>query len=570
VYFCKPVLSVYQANINTIVSALYYKGLRHAVICPGSRNAPLIMAFARFGRIRCHSVPDERVAGFIALGIAKRTGEPAAVICTSGTAVLNLYPAVAEAFYMQVPVLVISADRPAEMLGRWDGQTIRQFEVFKLHALASFQTPETLDTNHAELITGIVDDFYRSAIGGVRGPAHLNVPLKEPLYEAARLEFEYPVIPLGLMKDSDPAEQTSAISAATSLPVATFDKSLKVMILLGADHPGEFSGDLLAISENRNAVVLSDIISNAHVYRNIANWEAVLLNAGEEQKRSLVPDLLITTGKMLLNKTVRQLFRKHPPARHWHVAENGFDADTFFTGPEIIQSAPHRFFGQLRQAVAEVSAEYFNDFRSLSLIQSERSGFLAHSPFNEFSAISQMLRQFPEKLNLHLANSMTVRYVAYLAELARPLWKMYSNRGVSGIDGCSSTAVGMSIVDNELNILITGDIAFYYDINALWQRNLPGNLKIILMNNFGGGIFRNIDGPAGLPELDPYIETPHHLKADRMASHFGIHYLSASGFNDLDASVKALLDSPGMALLEVITASETNSNIFKQYKSIVL
>jgi 2-succinyl-5-enolpyruvyl-6-hydroxy-3-cyclohexene-1-carboxylate synthase len=558
------VLSVYQSNINSIVSTLYQKGLRHVVICPGSRNAPLVMAFARFKKMTCYSVPDERVAGFVALGISKQLKSPAAVVCTSGTAVLNLYPAVAEAYYMQVPLLVITADRPYEMIGRWDGQTIHQFEVFKPHVLASFQTPENLDDDLKAEIAEMSALSYDVSLSQVQGPVHLNIPLKEPLYEAARLEFTYPEISLSLTD----TQKTKDIQADTELPEIAPDK--KILVLLGSGYEGIVHAGLESLSQSGSAVVVADVVSNAHGLQNIPNWEAVLLNASEDQKKSLSPDILITAGKMVLNKSVRQMLRKYTPSQHWHLAENGFSADTFFTGPDIVRQSPDRFFETLAAAAQYHDKTYYHTFRSLSAHQQEKENDVLSQAFNEFNAIRKIMELLPADLTLHLANSMSVRYVAYLGKYLKSTWKLYANRGVSGIDGCSSTAVGMAMVSQDLHVLITGDVAFYYDMNALWQQKLPENLRIILMNNFGGGIFRNIDGPADLPELDPYIGTPHQLKADHIARHFGVRYLSVSNEQELYQALPVFINGPGMAILEIMTDQDINSKIFKQYKSIVL
>jgi len=312
------------------------------------------------------------------------------------------------------------------------------------------------------------------------------------------------------------------------------------------------------------------VISNAHAVQNVSNWEAVLLNTSAIQKSEVLPDILITAGKMVLNKTIKQWLRAHPPQRHIHVAENGFTADTFFTKPEVLSLAPNMFFEELSTILPDAESAYVSKFKALANQQGLKSASILEQNFNEFYAIRQILKQLPEQLVLHLANSMSVRYVAYLAAYLKPDWKVYSNRGVSGIDGCSSTAMGMALLNNKLNVLITGDIAFYYDINALWQRQLPENMRIILMNNFGGGIFKNIDGPAGLPELDPYIETPHQLKAHHLAAHFGSRYFLVSDDQQLEETLPLFLDGPGMAIMEITTDSNINSNIFKQYKSIIL
>lgn len=557
----------YQANINALVSALHAKGLEHAVISPGSRNAPLIMAFARYGKITCTSVPDERTAGFVALGMAKQLQKPVAAVCTSGTAVVNLYPAVAEAFYMQVPLLVISADRPEEMIDRWDGQTIRQFEIFGPHILGSFQTPENLDKAQINLFAKIAFDFYDESWIGIKGPVHLNVPLKEPLYQAAGDEFEYPEVHMPAAKKTEEVEWEMGIDSEIF-----FREHPRVMILLGAGDPVENNQYLEEISRAGFAVVIGDVISNAHAFQNIPNWESVLLNADNEQRKRLLPDLLITSGKMVLNKALKQLLRAYPPGQHWHIDENGYNADTFFTNPTVLSLKKEIFFEQLRHFLPAHHSGYCEYFKSLSKIQGDnaRSGMEDAALFGELTAIRYMLQGLPDKAVLHLANSMTVRNVAYMSEHLKPGWKLYSNRGVSGIDGCTSTAVGMAMLNNDINILVTGDIAFYYDINALWQRQFPHNLKIILMNNFGGGIFRNIDGPSDLPELDPFLETPHRLGAGHMAAHFNLPYFSATNAGELAQGFPAFMAHEGAAILEVQTDSEINSRVFNQYKSIVL
>ena len=557
----------YQANINALVSALYAKGLEHAVICPGSRNAPLIMAFARHGKIHCTSVPDERTAGFVALGMAKQTQKPVAVVCTSGSAVVNLYPAVTEAFYMQVPLLVISADRPEEMLDRWDGQTIRQFEVFGPHILGSFQTPENLDKEQFNHFAKIAFDFYDECSTGIKGPVHLNVPLKEPLYQAAQDQFVYPRVQVPAPRETEEIEWEMGIDSEVF-----FREHPKVMILVGADDPAEDNTHLEQISNTGFAVVVADVISNVHAFLNVRNWESVFLNADNEQRRKLLPDLLITSGKMVLNKTLRQLLRSYPPKQHWHIEEGGYCADTFFTNPTVLALKREVFLEQLSRFLPTHESGYCEFFKVLGIKQSEgvRESAIADQPFNELMAIGYMLKEMPDKLVLHLANSMSVRNVAYMSQHLKGGWKIYSNRGVSGVDGCTSTAVGMAMVNHDLNILVTGDIAFYYDINALWQKWLPGNFKIILMNNFGGGIFRNIDGPSNLPELDPYLETPHKLEAGHLAAHFGLAYFKASDQDGLQLGFANLMDHDGPGMLEVQTITEINSRVFNQYKSIVL
>ena len=558
-------MNIYQTNINTIVATLYAKGLRRAVICPGSRNAPLVMAFARFGKIKCTSVADERSAAFIALGMAKQLQEPVAVVCTSGSAALNLYPAISEAYYMQIPLIAITADRPIEMLDRWDGQTIHQKDVFEPHVLASLQTPEEIDEDQIEIISKLTINLYDVCNGLLKGPVHLNVHLMEPLYSAANQTFKYPNI--SIINSQLEADEDWEIA----IDKAQFFKDYpKVMVLHGTNDCDVSSIELKALSENPFVVSISDVVSNKHQFQSIQNWEGVLLNVSKEIQHELVPDLLITTGKMVLNKTIKTLFRKHPPKRHWHIAENGYCADTFFTEPEVLSLSPSQFFKQFNAFLPDEQSAYQQLYTNLSRQQIQIGNTVIDQNYNEFLVVKLILDALPENVVLHIANSMSIRYVAYLGSHLKNTWEVYSNRGVSGIDGCTSTAVGAAMSDSRTHVLITGDIAFFYDINALWQTQMPSNFKLVLLNNFGGGIFKNIDGPAGIPELNPFIATPHSMDAKLLAEHFKLSYFKVVNLMELSPALAAWIASDEAAILEIQTDSNINSDIFNQYKQQIL
>lgn len=561
----QPPLNIYQTNINSIISTLYAKGLRKAVICPGSRNAPLVMAFARFGKIECISIADERSAAFVALGMAKQMQEPVVVVCTSGSAALNFYPAIAEAFYMQIPLIAITADRPIDMLDRWDGQTIHQKNVFEPHVLASFETPDSIDLDQIDTICQITEALYDACSGRLKGPVHLNVPLKEPLYSAAKQTFNYPNISINPLPIDEGEDWEIAIDGANF-----FKEYPKVLVLHGASDIQNGTTELKALSENKFVVSLSDVISNKHAYQTIQNWEGVLLNVSPSVLSELVPDLLITTGKMVLNKTIKTLFRKQPPKRHWHIDESAYCADTFFTNPEVLSLSPASFFKQFNAFLPNNQSDYQRSFINLSKPQTQLTENTLQQNYNEFLAVQKVLEALPESTVLHLSNSMSIRYVAYLGNHLKDTWQIHSNRGVSGIDGCTSTAVGAAMCDTKTHVLITGDIAFFYDINALWQSQLPRNFKLVLLNNFGGGIFKNIDGPAELPELNPFIATPHQMDAKLLSEHFKLSYHKVVSLTDLAPAIDGWLQANVASILEIQTDSNINSEIFKKFKQQII
>ncbi len=561
------VLSQQQNNINALISALSQKGLKNVVISPGSRNAPLVMAFQRHSSIKCYSVVDERSAGFVALGMAKKLQEPVALLCTSGSAVLNYYPAISEAYYMQVPLIVISADRPADLLDRWDGQAIHQFEVFKPHIRSSFNTPDNSDFAQFQTFFDLGAKAYSNSISTIQGPVHINVPLKEPLYANAEDVFEYPVFEL----------PSSVIpSQNTDLPVMDdnfFVNFSKILVLNGAANSSLDCNSILNKIKDRKAVViLSDIISGKHSESSFQNWESIVLNSNDEQKSELLPDLLITTGKMILSKSLKNLLKKSKIKAHWHIAENGYCADTFYSNPSIFKISDQDFFERFEEHLPEqLNQDYFNAWNKLSELHKIKSEGLNVNDYNEFNLLVKFLKALPsEKLNLNISNSMSIRLAAYNMHCLDAQWNIYSNRGVSGIDGCTSTAMGMALLDSSPNFLITGDLAFLYDVNAFFINEKPQNFKVLIMNNQGGGIFKNIEGPSKMKESDPYLYTPHLFNAKHIASHYNINYISADNQEQFDKGLKEFIQSQDLCFFEVFSDSNHNTEFFNQYKQIQL
>ena len=558
-------LNQQQNNINSLVSALAKKGLKYVVISPGSRNAPLLMAFQRHSSIKCFSVIDERSAGFIALGMAKKLQEPVALLCTSGSAVLNYYPAISEAFYMQVPLIAISADRPPELLDRWDGQAIHQFDVFKNHIRGSYNTPENTEAEQCKTFYEMGANAYSNSMNPIAGPTHINVPLREPLYEAAETAFEYPVFEL---------LQSVVPDQISDLPVMDekfFSDFSKILILNGAANQSQQANQALnKIKKQNKVVVLSDIISNKHSENSFQNWESILLNANDVQKLDLIPDLLITTGKMVLSKSLKSLLKKSEIKLHWHIAENGYCADTFFSLPKVFKLSDFEFFEQFNKHLPESLNNCYSDIWSrYSESQSNESRILDSNDFNEFNLMSKVLKALPrELLNLNISNSMGVRLAAYNLAYFSPNWNVYSNRGVSGIDGCSSTALGIALIDPIQNYFITGDLAFLYDINAFLVNEIPKNLKVVIMNNDGGGIFRNIEGPSKMQESNPFVYTPHQLNAKHLASHYKVRYISAANQEQFDVGLHEFIQCQGICFFEVFSDSNHNTQFFNQYKQI--
>lgn len=516
-------------DIAAICSA---KGIKEAVVCPGSRCAPLTLAFTRHPGIKTRTISDERSAGFIALGIAQQTKRTVVLICTSGTAAYNLAPAVAEAYYQRIPLLVLTADRPVEWIGQWDGQTISQQNIYGEHALKFFQLPQEYE--HADskwLIGRAVNEAIDTSQGNACGPVHINVPLREPLYSDT-VSFSTDIrvterITSGHTLNPKVVQQLSA----------QLNESNKVLIVGGQNA---LNVDLItALNSLRDIPIVGDIISNLHPISSAIRYADSFLPALDQKTREdLRPDLLITFGQSVISKNLKLFLRANKPKAHWHVDEF-VDAiiDPFQSVTTQIRQSPEDLFSALAKAVhSKIERKKYSElWCALDQKASQvTQGFFEAEPSGEMSFVDHVMKAIPDHTNLHLANSMSVRY-ANLCGLGhnKKGVQVYGNRGTSGIDGCTSTAVGHSLSSDSLHTLVTGDVAFFYDRNAFWNNYLTPNLRVVILNNHGGAIFGMIDGPGSVPEAGEYFITRQPLTAKHLAAEFNLDYKSISNTTDI-------------------------------------
>jgi 2-succinyl-5-enolpyruvyl-6-hydroxy-3-cyclohexene-1-carboxylate synthase len=545
-------------------------GIEKAVVSPGSRSAALTLAFARHPHIKTFVIPDERSSGFIALGLAQSTNKAVVVICTSGTAVANLYPAVIEAFYQRTPLIVLTADRPPEWTDQQDGQTIRQQNIYQNHILASYQLPTTykdsVDTWHANKL---VNDAILRATGEIQGPVHINVPFREPFYPSGSEIFHYSKS-LRIVQQQIPS-RTLALSELENL-VDQFKVFRRVLVVAGQAHCSEKLVNALdLIQKNHKWVVLGDIISNMHALPGaIQNHDLILMN--KQNKDLLVPDLLLTFGQSVLSKALKEFLRNAGLKTHWHIGADTSLVDAFQSLSRKVILEPEHFFTAVSAAHLpenDVQKDYQKTWlASKNNVEKTLNNFLEETGDGEFLACAKIMEALPDGCQLHLANSMPVRYANYLGLNSKPKVSVWANRGTSGIDGCTSTVVGHALNSSKLQVLITGDVAFFYDRNALWHNDIPQNLRIIILNNHGGGIFRLIDGPKQLNELEEYFETQQKLNAENTAKDFGIRYFSTGSVSKLPELLNTFFSmETGAAILEIESKSKVNQQVFETFRN---
>jgi 2-succinyl-5-enolpyruvyl-6-hydroxy-3-cyclohexene-1-carboxylate synthase len=547
---------------------LALKGIQHVVLSPGSRNAPLTISFARNPKIKSYNVVDERSAGFIALGMAQKLKSPVVLCCTSGTSLLNYAPAVAEAYYQQIPLIIISADRPPEWHEQREGQTIHQLGAIANFVKKTFQLPaESSKDIDAWEYNRKLNEAVNLSVTGVKGPVHINIPFREPFYPKADDILEYSMNPRVI----EPVRFLSEVDYKELITeYFNFDKKL----IIGGQHELDFELTEL-LGQIDDVTVVADVISNLKNKHFVFHQDLFLAGIEDDLAESLRPDLLITFGKSVISKNLKLFIRKFPPLQHWHFDEGLLHADTFQSITKLIGSDFKTFLSQLNQIDQEASVfqlQKSKNYRQNWKVQDDQVSrklplSISESPFCEFQAFKEVISLIPDNADIHLANSMPVRFANFIQNL-KPNQEVFCNRGTSGIDGTNGTSVGHAMVSDKPVWLLTGDLSFFYDRNCFFHQHAFNQLKIVVFNNSGGGIFRLIPGPSSQPELVQHFETRHSHSAKFTALEYGFDYHVAKDVEGIQKAMQSLgQDVKSTKLLEVFTDPEVNSREYQRIKN---
>ncbi|HEX2616044.1 MAG TPA: 2-succinyl-5-enolpyruvyl-6-hydroxy-3-cyclohexene-1-carboxylic-acid synthase, partial [Flavobacteriales bacterium] len=508
------------------------KGIRHAVVSPGSRSAPLVIAFNKHTDITCLQVIDERSAAFFALGLAQQLHAPVALICTSGSAVLNYGPAIAEAFYQRVPLLVITADRPEEWVDQGEGQAIRQQGVLALHMKRSVQLPRLMNDELARWHGGrLINEAIDATLMPVPGPVHVNVPFAEPLYG----QVEEHTTPSRLI--APVMTESFILPEHARWLIAQLSACKRVMVLAGQGVWSDgLRQQLLQLAALPQVTVHTEATSNLDDPAFITCIDRVIEAVEKHNSEALRPDLLITFGGAVVSKRVKTLLRQWKPLQHWNVDIGQRHYDTYQSLTHDIAVSPEVFFAQITAAVRPAESVYGAGWKMLDEeTRAAHHRFVDTAPFCDLTVFRTVLELIPGNSDVHLANSTPARY-AQLFDRPRGQ-RFFSNRGTSGIDGCTSTAVGAAFGTRRTTTLLTGDVAFCYDSNAFWNRHLSAHLRVIVIDNSGGNIFRFIEGPDKDAALLPWFDSPHARDIPALVKSFGLTCLQAHDADTLQAAM---------------------------------
>jgi 2-succinyl-5-enolpyruvyl-6-hydroxy-3-cyclohexene-1-carboxylate synthase len=545
-------------HAQQLLLMLMKKGIENVIISPGSRNAPLILGFANNPYFKCYSIVDERCAAHVALGMAQQLRKPVAMVCTSGSALLNYYPAIAEAFYSEIPLIVISADRPVHKIDIADGQTIRQQHVFANHILEEIQLVPLTDTDTDAAII-LNEDKLNTLLNAAihnNGPVHINIPFEEPLYEMVE---EAQIIVNSTTTDIAP------IKIDIDDFLIDYKQSLSKLVIISTLYKDALSTqDLDLLLSDPSVLVMSEVSANVIHPKIIWSIDTLIapMELDSSQIQDLNPDLVITIGGMIVSKKIKQFLRKVEGLTHYHIGENKA-YDTFFALKSHIALPPSELIELLPKQYesSDYQSYWVSNFHTKL---KSRNVYLNQIQWSDFKAFDLIFKDMPADRLLQLGNSSTIRYAQLFP--MNDSHVIFSNRGTSGIDGCTSTAVGAAIKSHLPCIFVTGDISFFYDSNALWNNYIPNDFKIILINNSGGGIFRILPGHRDSEEFDTFFETKHNLDASHLCKMFNVDYHRVEEESAFaKAYSKFLNNNDNPQLIEIFTPNEVNEAVLLNY-----
>ena len=544
-----------KKNILQLAALLEVYGITKVVLCPGSRNVPIAHTLSNHPAFTCYAMTDERSAGYFALGLALNSGKPVAVCCTSGTALLNLHPAVAEAFYQKVPLIVISADRPAAWIGQMDGQTLPQPDVFRTLVKKSVNLPEIHTDEDEWFCNRLINEALLETNHHGKGPVHINVPVSEPL-------FGFTTAALPGVRVITRYQGLNIYDRDYNDLIDRMNKYRKRMIVVGQMN-------LIYLFEKRYTKLLykhfawlTEHIGNQTVPGiPVKNFDTALYAMPEEQMNRMTPDLLITYGGHIVSKRLKKFLRQHPPKEHWHVSPDGEVTDLYCSLTTVIEMDPFEFLAKIAGLLENHTPEYPRIWEDYCKAVPE-----PEFAYSEMAAVGALIKSLPEKSVLHLANSSVVRYDQLYA--ISPTIAVCCNRGTSGIEGSLSTAVGYAATSDKLNFAAIGDLSFFYDMNALWNVNVGSNLRILLLNNGGGEIFHTLPGLEMSEASHKFITAVHKTSAKGWAEERGFLYLRAENDGQLAETMQTFtcpetVERP--ILLEVFTDKDEDIRMLKNY-----
>ncbi|MEG8946641.1 2-succinyl-5-enolpyruvyl-6-hydroxy-3-cyclohexene-1-carboxylic-acid synthase [Rosettibacter firmus] len=567
-----------SVNRNTIwcdlfVNRLIEYGVKYACISPGSRSTPLTLAFSQNKSIKLFQIVDERSSAFFALGLAKKSKSPVAIVTTSGTAVAELYPAIIEAFYQRIPLIVCTADRPHYLRNTGANQTINQDNIFRNH-IRYFADVGLPDVNLKSLSSLIkkTDTALNIALIENVGPIHLNFQFEKPFEPdtyTEKIDVNYINKIYSLFNKIDFKERKETTSIDKVLKKLThFEKGL---IIVGYNnYDNQFSNLCARLSSKLKYPVFADASSGLrccnHSQKNVIENFTSLIRS-KNYKKEFDPEIIIQFGGTPTSNIVQNFF-KESKAEKIIVNEFGDKNDPSLTARTILKIKPEEFCQLILEKINLQKLTRRQDWFEKNIKLNEIAETIKRREFQkeeinfEGKIIYELYNLLPSKSNLMISNSLPIRDADFFVSCTNKQINIFSNRGASGIDGINSTALGIAKLSKEPTVLVTGDLAFYHDMNGLHNAikfNIP--LTIVLINNNGGGIFESLPiSRYGKTYIQNFV-TPLDIDFSKFVEAYGGKHYLISNFNEFKMKLDESLKSRKLSVLEIRTNAKESKLI---------
>jgi 2-succinyl-5-enolpyruvyl-6-hydroxy-3-cyclohexene-1-carboxylate synthase len=558
-------------------------GIGRIVLSPGSRNAPLLISASQRKHLKKYIIPDERTASFVALGMGISTGEAIAIACTSGTAMYNYSPAIAEAYYQHIPLIVITADRPSQWIDQDDSQTVRQYGSLDNIVKGSFNLP--LDSaaegcanrdfhNEAEWFANrTVNEAILLATDGNPGPVHINIQLDTPL---GRIIERDDVTVEGVYKERKIREISNASGLLPALTETLAEELVgkRIMVTAGFMPPSEaMERAVRKFASLPNVTLLAETLSNLHTDGDPYLIDGLLTRVSKEDLQAMRPDIVISIGGSLVSRMLKEYLRGSVGTEHWTLGDSATTTDCYQRLTTHIDVLPHLFFDEVADAMARLSEEKSTAvpaYREMwdaarKRILPEYRKEISESGWSELKGIKMLCDTLPKHCNLFLSNGTPVRYAQLCMESLPD--GCYGNRGVSGIDGTNATAMGIALGSEKMTILLTGDMSFSYCPQIMGVGGDEADLRIIVINNSGGGIFRFIKTTRDLEMREQYFCAPTDVPIKELSRAYGWEYLRAENEEEMQDALQKLYSSKRCILEMVVEPQASATTLIEFLKS---
>ena len=540
------------------VDELFNLGVREAVFSPGSRSTALAMLFEEYKKYDTYVNIDERSAAFFALGIAKANRRPVVLVCTSGSAAAHHFPAITEAKMSRIPLIILTADRPAELQFVGAPQTLDQTRFFGnfVNHFENLEAPQPQAKNFWTYPRKVAQRAFLSALDQMAGPVQINIPLRDPLVPELKSE------------NYEKGRSKLPFKFFKGQQSASFDEALlssKTLILAGANSAENYSESLLKLAEQLKAPILADPLSNLRNHNSpfvMDSYDAFLAN--DDLKTDLKAESILLFGQMPVSKRLQQFIALNDDAEFIQVDPALAYRNPSLTTTITVQSNVATFANSIQKVNQDFSyLEKWQKAQEKMRHQLEKVA-QEENPFE--GRFVQELQKHLKALDAQLlvSNSMEIRDIDYWWKKEDSKVRILGNRGVNGIDGTESTALGIATTGKP-TVLLTGDLSMLHDLNGLIiGKTHELNLTIVLFNNDGGGIFHHL-AQKGVPNFDYLFSTPHGLNFEGLAELTGLDYHLVSNYADFGQQFETSIRQPGIHLLEIKTDKDLSLALHKKY-----